>query len=615
MNRQQRRAGKKQGGTPPPSARPAPPPPVIEGLLLQASRLHQAGRLAEAAQFYQQILQIDPRHADALHRFGIAAHQMGRTDAALDLIGRALEQDERHPGYHVDIGNILLERGRAAEAAEHYHRALRVQPGLAIAHFNLGNALRAEGRLDQALAAYAEAAAHQPDFAEAHNNQGLAAQALGRLETAETAFAMALVNRPTYAEAHGNLGLVQLDRGRVPQAAGCFRRALALQPGLAEAHNGLGNALKRRDRLEEAEAAFGRALAARPSYADAHHNLGLTLKEQGRPREAVAAYDRAIQHAPDLAEARFAQSLALLQLGAWPDGWRRYESRWGQKSEPAVRLRRYPQPLWQGEPAAGRTILLWVEQGFGDTIQFARFARELSRRGWKVVLEVQRELARLMATMPDVTVVTQGISLPPFDVHCPLMGLPGRLGITLDTLPAGGCLQHDAEAAQRWRMRFSSASGLKVGIVWRGSPGHQRDRCRSMTPAAFAGFLDQPGLEVVSLQKDGRPEELAALPADRLLYDAGPELGDFADTAALVAALDLVISVDTSVLHLAAALGASCWGLIDFAPDWRWLMARGDSPWYPSLRLFRQPRRGDWRSVALAVRAELATLVNRRAAS
>jgi tetratricopeptide (TPR) repeat protein len=614
MNRQQRRAGKKQGARLPPSAPPSSPSAFIEGLLLQAARLHEAGRLAEAAQLYQQILQIDPRHADALHRLGIAAHQLGRTEMAFDLVGRAIEQDRHHPGYHVDLGNMLLERGRATEAALSYRRALQLQPGLAIAHFNLGNALRADGRLDQAQAAYAEAAAHQPGFAEAHNNQGLAAQALGRLDTAETAFATALINRPTYAEAHGNLGLVQLDRGRIPQAAGCFQRALALQPALAEAHNGLGNVLQRRDRLEEAEAAFGRALTARPSYAEAHHNLGLTLKEQGRLRDAIEAYDRAIHLAPDLAEARFAQSLALLQLGAWPDGWRRYESRWAQKSEPAVRLRRYPQPVWQGEPAAGRTILLWVEQGFGDTIQFVRFARDMTLRGWKVVLEVQRELARLLTTMPDIAVVPQGTALPPFDVHCPIMGLPGRLGLTLDTLSAGGCLRPDAEAVQHWRAILGGAAGLKVGVVWRGSPGHKRDRCRSMMPAVFAGFLDQPGIEVISLQKDGRPEELAALPAARLLYDSGPELGDFADTAALVAALDLVISVDTSVLHLAAALGVPCWGLIDFAPDWRWLTARSDSPWYPSLRLFRQPRRGDWPSVARAVRAELANLVNRRLA-
>jgi tetratricopeptide (TPR) repeat protein len=609
MNRQQRRAGKKQGGSLPPSG----PPPVIENLLLQASRLHQAGRLPEAVQLYQQILQIDPRQADALHRFGIAAHQMGRPEAALELIGRAIERDAGHPGYHVDLGNILLERGRAAEAAQSYRRGIKLQSNLAIAHFNLGNALRALDKLDQAVAAYAEAAFHQPDFAEAHNNQGLAAQALGRLETAETAFAMALVKRPTYAEAHGNLGLVQLDHGRIPQAAGCFRRALALHPALAEAHNGLGNALKRRDRLEEAQTAFDRALAVRPSYADAHHNLGLTLTEQGRPREAIAAYDRAIHHAPDLGEAHFAQGLALLQLGIWPEGWRKYEYRWAQKTEPGMRLRRYPQPLWQGEPAGGRTILLWVEQGFGDTINFVRFARELSRRGWTVVLETQRELARLLAAVPEITVVPQGEPLPPFDVHCPLMSLPGRLGITPDTVPYGNGLHPDPEAAQRWRTRLSEARGLKVGVVWRGSPGHKRDRNRSMMPAAFADFLGQPGIEVVSLQKDGRPEEVAALPS--LLYDAGPDLADFAETAALISTLDLVISVDTSVLHLAAALGAPSWGLIDFASDWRWLMARSDSPWYPSVRLFRQKRRGDWGSVTQAVRAELRALADRRAAS
>jgi tetratricopeptide (TPR) repeat protein len=584
-------------------------------LLLQASRLHQAGRLAEAVRLYQQILQLDPHHADALHRFAIAAHQSGRPEMALELIGRAVERDGRHPGYQVDLGNILLERGRAAEAAEAFRRALDAQPGLAIAHYNLGNALRAQGKLEQALAAYAQAAQRQPDYVEAHNNHGLVAQALGRLETAETAFALALVHRPTFAEAHGNLGVVQFDRGRVPEAAGCFRRALALQPALAEAHNGLGNALKRRGRLEEAAACFGRALAVRPAYADAHHNLGLTLKEQGDPRAAVEAYDRALHHAPDLAEAHFAQGLALLQLGAWPEGWRKCDYRWRQKSEPAVRLRRYPQPLWEGGPAAGRTILLWPEQGFGDTIQFVRFAHEMTRLGWKVVLEAQRELARLFTSIPDIAVVPAGAALPPFDVHFPLLSLPGRLGITLETLPVGPGLHPAAGAAQAWRERLAEVKGLKIGVNWRGNPHQKRDPWRSMAPALLADCLDRPGLAVISLQKDGRPEELAALAPRGLFLDAGPEFQDFADTAALVAALDLVISVDTAILHLAGALGAPAWGLLDFASDWQWLAKRPSSPWYPSVRLFRQARRGDWLSVTQAVRSELDGMIHRRAAS
>ncbi len=610
MNRQQRRAGKKQNGSLPPSQ-----PPVTGRLLRQAALLHQEGRIAEAAELYQRILRIDPRHADALHRLGIGAHQSGRTEMALELIGRAVERDGNHPGYHVDFGNILLERGRVSEAVESLRRAVQLQPGLAIAHFNLGNALRALGKLDKAMAAYAEAAALQPAYAEAHNNHGLAAQALGRLETAETAFALALVNRPSYAEAHGNLGMVQLDRGRIAEAGGCFRRAVALQPALPEAHNGLGNVLKRRGRLEEAETVFGRALAARPSYAEAHHNLGMTRQEQGRSRDALADFDQAIRHAPNLAEAHFAQSLSLLRLGAWSDGWRQYDHRWAQKSEPTVRLRSYPQPLWTGDGPRGRTILLWPEQGFGDTIQFARFARDLARLGWKVVLEVPRELSRLLSAMPDVTIVSEDVALPPFDVHFPLMSLPGRLGVTPDHLPASPNLKVDVEAALRWHAALSGGKGLKVGVAWRGSPGHKRDRYRSMASAAFADFLDQPGIQIVSLQKDGRPEELDALPPDRLLCDAGPDLGDFADTAALMTALDLVISVDTSVLHLAAAMGLPCWGLIDFAGDWRWLTGRRDSPWYPSLRLFRQPARGDWGAVAAVVRGELGDLAERRAAS
>jgi len=576
MNRQQRRAGRKKGGPISPSG-----PRLDIGILLaQATRFHQSGNVQEAARLYQQILQRDPGNARVLHLFGIAAHQLGRSDAAILLLRQAVEADRHHPGYHNDLGNILSELGRHAEA----------------------------------VTSFAEAVRHRPDYVEAHNNLGLAARAAGRPGEAEAAFVQALSHRPSFAEAHCNLGMMLFEGGRVAESLPCFLHAVALNPTLPEAHNGLGNALERRDDLDGAEISLRRALSHRPGYAEALHNLGIVLKEQARFTEAAACFEQALACRPDFAEARFALGLTLLQIGKWAEGWRNYDYRFAQTAEPGVRHRPFPQPAWSGEAGNGRTIFLWAEQGFGDALQFGRFARDVSRLGWRVVLEVHAELARLFASsLPEARVVPRGEALPPFDAHCPLLSVPRLLGITLDTLPAPpSYLAADREATQRWRAQLARGGGFKVGVAWRGSAGQKRNRRRSLRPEAFAEFLDLPGVDVISLQKDGRQEELTVLGPRGVLVDAGPKLGDFADTAALISALDLVISVDTSVLHLAGALGVPAWGLLDHASDWQWLTDRRDSPWYPSVRLFRQPRRGDWTSVTAEVRRELGGLLAER---
>jgi tetratricopeptide (TPR) repeat protein len=613
MNRHQRRAKTKQSGAP--GGGSTGGPPELPALFAQASRFHQAGNLAEAVSLYQQILRLDPRHTQTLYQFGHAARQMGRLEAAADLIGRAIERESGSPAYHNDLGNILCDLGRFEEAAASFARAVKLQPDLALAHFNLAMAFQKQGKNEEALQAYAKTVLHRPDHAQAHNNLGLAARALGRLDEAEAAFIAALGHQPTFAEAHCNLGMMFYERGRVAEALACFRHAVALQPTLAEAHNGLGCALERRGELEAAEASFLHAITHRPDYAEAHHNLGAALKELVRFDEAVASFDRALAFKPLLAEARYARGTTLLQTGDWRAGWRDYESRWALTNEPALMMRSFRQPLWSGEAGQGRTILLWAEQAFGDTIQFSRFTLELVRMGWRVVLEIHPELARLFSSLSGVTVVPRGESLPPFDCHFPLLSVPGMLGIVPESLPPPAPLTASQEATQRWRARLARGTGFRVGVNWRGRETQKRESRRAIRPEQFALCLGLPGLEVVSLQKDARQEEMTVLAPRGILCDAGPLLTDFAETAALMSNLDLVISSDTAVLHLAGALGVPAWGLLDHASDWHWLTGRNDSPWYPSVRLFRQPRRGDWAAVMDEVEQALATLLATRAAA
>lgn len=613
MNRHQRRAEKKQGG-------PALPggtlPPDLQRLFAQASRLHEAGDLPEAVKLYQRILQLDPRHALTLYQFGLAAQRLGWREAAADLIARAIEQDGRQAAYHNDLGNILCELGRIEDAVAAFRQASKLKPDLVLAHFNLAATLQQQGRNAEAMESYAKAIELRPDHVEAHNNLGLAARALGRLEEAEASFVTALGHRPTYAEAHCNLGMMLYERGRVAEALSCFLSALALRPTLAEAHNGLGNAQERRGELEAAEASFNRALAHRSDYAEAYHNLGVTFREQTRFADALAAFDRALAFKPQLVEARLARGMTLLQTGDWAAGWGDYEYRWMQSEELSGRAGGFRQPLWNGEAGRGRTILLWAEQAFGDTIQFCRFALELMRLGWRVVLEVHPELVRLVSSLRGVTVVARGETLPPFDCHCPLLSVPGKLGVTLETLPAPHAyLAASRDAVGKWQARLARGMGLRVGVTWRGNATQKREIWRRIGSDRLADCLAVSGLDVISLQKDARQEELTALTPRGVLCDAGPALADFTETAAVMSVLDLVISTDTAVLHLAGALGVPAWGLLDHASDWHWLTGRSDSPWYPSVRLFRQERRGDWTAVTAEVRQALSNLQADRVAS
>ncbi|MBV8654350.1 MAG: glycosyltransferase family protein, partial [Alphaproteobacteria bacterium] len=476
-------------------------------------------------------------------------------------------------------------------------------------HNNCGIALHALRRDGEAIAHYEAAIALRPDFVEAHANRGVSLQAVGQPVEAIVCYERALTLRPDHPGALNNLGIALQSLGHAEEAKACFQRILAVHPEDTEARYNLGVALHVLDRPEEAVACYAAVIASRPDFAEAHHNLGAAFRALNRPAEALAAYAAALALAPDYAEAHWNDGLMRLATGDFETGWRKYEWRW-RTERLGLTERHLPRRRWSGaEDLSGKTILLHAEQGLGDTLQFVRYAPLLAQRGARVVLEVLAPLQSLLAALPGISVLRQGAQLPAFDYHCPLLSLPLACGTTLASLAAETpYLAPPADRIALWRPRIESGPAPRIGIVWAGHPTHENDRNRSIPFALLRPLLgdtESAGPRFFALQKEPRESDKATLSAVPGLTLLGDRLADFADTAAAISLLDLVITVDTAVAHLAGALGKAVWILLPFAADWRWMLGRADSPWYPSARLFRQKAIGDWDSVVGDVRDAL----------
>ncbi|HZR62196.1 MAG TPA: tetratricopeptide repeat protein [Xanthobacteraceae bacterium] len=444
-----------------------------------------------------------------------------------------------------------------------------------------------------------------------HTALGLSLYMSRRFEEALAAYDSGLRLAPDDPELRNGRGVALLELRRPAEARDDFERALAADPDCLDALGNLGNALLKLNRPEEALAAYDRALKIVPNNAQLLTNRAVALRRLDRPQEALMSAARALAEKPDFAQARFVAGVARLTLGDFAAGWRGYEARWSVGTL-ALQRRDFAAPQWRGtEPFAGKTILLHAEQGFGDAIQFMRYAPLVAARGAHVVLEVRRELMRLAASLLGVaTMVAHGDALPPFDYHCPLFSLPLAFATHEATIPAGiPYLRPVEDDVAAWRARLPLRRPL-VGLCWSGERTYDNDINRSLTLATLAPLIDVPGAQFVSLQRDVRDADTALLARRTDIVGIGQQFTDFADTAAAIAALDLVISVDTAVAHLAGAIGKPLFLLLPFAADFRWLRERCDSPWYPSARLFRQPRFGDWASVVEAVRTEVQRLLN-----
>ena len=462
------------------------------------------------------------------------------------------------------------------------------------------------GRLQEAEHAYRQVLQVDPKNPDALHLLGVIASQVGKNEIAVDLIDKALAINPNFAEALSNRGNALQELKRYEDALASYDKALSIKPEIAEVLSNRGNVLKTLKRYDDALASYDKAISIRPDYAEALYNRGLALHELNRLDEAVASYDRAIAVKPDYADANWHKSLALLSSGDFRRGWRLYEWRW-ERLETKKYRRNFPQPLWLGkESLAGKTILLHSEQGFGDTIQYSRYARLVAGLGARVTMELPIQLMDLFKDLTGVSEwVAKGSPLPAFDYHCPLLSLPLAFDTDLATIPSfRRYLDVDAEHLAKWRARLGEQTRQRIGLVWSGSAEHKNDNDRSMALADLLPYLP-PQYQYVSLQKEVRDEDKPVLAARSDILHFGDELKDFTDTAALCEQMHLIISVDTSVAHLAGALGKPVWILLAFRPDSRWLMERTDSPWYPSARLFRKEKIGAWDGVLERVKTEL----------
>jgi tetratricopeptide (TPR) repeat protein len=602
--------------------------------------LLEAGRCEEAETAYRQSIQLAGRVARTQFNHGVALQRLGQIAEAIIAYRNTIALDRNYVAAHLNLGNLLMDLNKVDDAITCYRTAIALQPRAPEGHCNLGLALYRNKQLDEAAACLIAALACDQHYAEAHaalgavrHDEGDALEAVRlceqaiRLKTdlagaymtlgaayldlqrdtgAVAAYEKAIELTPNDACLHSNLGAALVRVDRIDDGVTACQRAIALDPLYASAYTNLGVALLRQDKAIEAIAANERAIALDPTFAKAYSNLSECLKDEGRLDEALQASRMSVAQALHSPMQDFNHALALLMEGDWAAGWAAYEVR-RKAGVLAPHERKFTVPEWRGEPLTGRTLLLHAEQGLGDTLQFVRFVRELAQPGVTIVIESQRPLVALLQSLGSVRVVPQGAPLPPFDFHLPLMSLPNVLGTRLDSIPAAvPYLIANAAKVAGWKSRFGHTRDLNVGVVWSGNPDHKSDRRRSIPAASVLPALTMPGVRLFSLQKDPRPEDRGTLHAlANCVTDLAPELEDFTDTAAALSALDQVIAVDTSVAHLAGALGRPVWVMLPYALDWRWLRDREDSPWYPTMRLFRQSVPKDWTDVLARLRPEL----------
>ncbi|QUD88440.1 tetratricopeptide repeat protein [Phenylobacterium montanum] len=559
--------------------------------------------MAAAVTHYDRAIALNPAYAEAHANRAALLRRLERYDDAEAGFALALRLAPQSALAHYNYGLLLGELDRTAEALAAHERAIALEPRLAQAHSHRGNMLSALQRPDEALAAHETAMRLAPGDALLHHNLGLSLAYDAHFPEAAIVQARAIALDPTYAPAHAALAAVLAELDRADEAEAAARQALTLEPDLAAGHSALGQALMAKGAFAEAEAALLIAAERRPLSAQSHVNLGVVRFRQGRFDEAEADYLKATTLRGDTWEAYYNLGVVRLQLGRYAEGWEGFEHRLRAPSRRRDEAR-YPMPLWRGEDLTGKTILLHGEQGLGDVLQCLRFVPQVAALGAEVVLEAHGATGRLVDRMGGVARYIEPTDpVPPADFHAPLFSLPHRLGVTLECLPGPTpYLEPDPVLTQAWRKRIDGAfprPAPRVGVVWSGNVTAKVDRGRSIPLAAFAPLARAVGAPLISLQKQYGLEQLDALPAGMEVATLGAayDAGDLADTAAVIQALDLVVACDTSVVHLAGAIGAPVWLAVNAVCDWRWLTKGEISPWYPSVRVWRQPSVGDWDGV------------------
>ena len=547
---------------------------IIQHYKNNAIQHHQSGHLQKAEQLYRLILENDPDNPIALHSLGVIAHQRGKHDKAVELIGRTIENNPQIPQFHNTLGLVF----------------------------------EALGKFEEAVAAYQRAASIKPDYAEAYYNNAVALQSQGQYSASVEKCKQALSLKPDYAEAYNLMGFSLEQQGRHTEAIENYRHAIRVKPDFAEAYYNLANTLQDGAKFTEAIANFEQAIRLKPDFVEAYYNLAKTLQNENRCDEAIENYRQSIRLRPDLVAAQWHLSRVLLLSGRFEEGWSGY-GWWRSKLNPVPYPHCLEKPYWDGSSFTGKRLFVHYEQGLGDNIQFIRYLPMVKARGGTVIFEASKPMLELLRGFAGIDeLVEASFGKKPaveFDLHTPLLGLPRIFETTLETIPADVPYLHaDPVKVEYWKNRLPEG-GFKVGIVWAGLPLHGNDHNRSCHLRHFSPLAQIPGVHLYSLQKGRATGQISELSGTMAVKNLGSDFEDFADTAAAIENLDLVISVDTSVLHLAGAMGKPVWALLPFSPDWRWMLDRRDSPWYPTMKLFRQKNRGQWEPVFKSVAEEL----------
>jgi tetratricopeptide (TPR) repeat protein len=587
---------------------------VPPGAYPQALALIEEGKLEQALLALRAFLAVEAGHAEAWYKQGNLLKDLNRPSEALLSYQRAIELNPRYAAAHCNRGAILLSLGKPDDALCDFRRAIEIDPHDAIAYYNCGAAEQTLHRCAAAFSSYGKAIELNPHYAEAHFSRALLHEQAARWPEALSGYEQALALRPTLTQAHFHRGNVLAQLKRWDEALSSFDLAVSANPQHALAHLHRGNTLRELRQWDAAIASYDRLIALEPDNADAHYNRAVVFELQKKFPDALLGFGRAIAVRPGFVAAEHNRALVLLQTGEFGAGFAGYEWRWASRGtgvDPAAH-HDVAVPLWSGhESLEGKRILVFSEQGLGDTLQFCRYVKLLAALGANVVFEVQRPLTALLATIEGaLKVIAPGEAVPPFDFKCALMSLPLAFKTTLDTIPSGRKYLHaDAARVAAWQTRLGPRTRPRIGLAWSGNPHYLNDYRRSIPLAKLIDRLPRE-FEYFCLQKDIRA-------ADRATLDANPFIAepaaDLLDTAALCECMDLVISSCTSIAHLAGALGRPLWILLGFNADWRWLEDRDDSPWYPTARLYRQAASGDWDGVIERVAADLPGTLTPRA--
>ncbi len=572
-----------------------------KGAFSDAVDHHQRGDFFQAACLYRRAINLYPSYIEAYLNLSAALAFSGKLSEALHVCDLAASIAPAHASIYNNRGNVLRDLGRHEEALADFDRAILLNPNYLDAYLNRGIILHDLKRYEDALLSCNHALTLAPSNPTGHLSRGIVLSALGRNAEALSSFDLAICLDPRNGKAHANRGAVLLDLRRYDDALASCNKAVSLAPN-AIAHMNLGNVLEKLGRYEEALVEYDRAIHKNPVLADAFSNKANVLFLMREFDNAMSAYNHATTLSPDHAEAHWNKSLLMLLLGNYEEGWHMYEWRWKSKDCKSA-YRNYPQPLWLGNPGQlrGKTILIHAEQGQGDTIQMMRYVPIIAAQAAKIVLDVPDSLASMICDIPNAIVLKQGSVIPDFDIHCPFMSLPLAFGTTLETIPDDvPYLRAPESKVEKWSVILGHRKHPRIGLVWSGATGHRNDHNRSIALQRLSPFFDLD-VEYHSLQVEYRNGDQEMLASTGRIVDHSNDIADYSDTAALIEHMDLVITVDTSVAHLVGALGKPVWIMLPHVPDWRWLLDREDSPWYPTARLFRQPSHGDWDSVIKSV--------------